>query len=279
MKLLEFSCNSLTDVMVVMKTIVLLLLMHVADTKAVKWKDFGPWTCISEGWSLPATWHGKPHAEFIWEGRYYSTRGSHHTSTYMTIEDCKRKCVEYNMEKTLWAKEYPCRAIEWKKFEYREDWDYVIYKSICHLSFRVEHEKWDHRSETRDYSRCATWSESVGWNGWYFSLMNPEDIKGSGWTSNCTLKSVNYEGHDLYESCEKVDSYQACREKCQNDIKCGFWTWVVEDPWWADERLSGGCCLKDYEAASSIRDQPSNCQGVCLHSGPKNCMVYGQKSM
>ena len=265
--------------MVLMKFFVLLLMMHVENTVAARWTDFERLTCLSEGWSLPATWHGKPHAEFIWEGtekiRVYQGAWNTGITKGLTRDGCKKKCEEYNMNNPLWAKIYPCRAIEWMKKSYRTEegprGHLIIYKTICRLSFRVEHISVVQSASTYYRDWATRTNRCIEGDGWYFfSLMNTGDIKGSGWTSDSTLKSVNYEGHDLYESCEKVDSYQACREKCQKDIKCGFWTWVVDDPWWADKRLSGGCCLKDYEAAWSIRDQPSNCQGVCLYSGPKN---------
>ena len=254
-----------------LKIFCILIIAYSAATKwthGTRWVDFQENTCINVN---TMSQYLKP--------AMVGTDGALHSSTGikkflgLDKDDCKKKCVEYNMEQYVQSEEYPCRAIEWsdrytvKKQSYqnsgRGSWSWVYEPSIttvCHLSFKMEHQTYDGIFS----SACKDWHVSIMWS---------QDIKGSSWTSNCTLKMVNYGGHDLYESCDKVDSYQECRKKCQDDGRCGFWTYVVDDPWHTDNHLTGGCCLKDHDAALSIHDiKPSSCTGVCLYSGPKDCI-------
>jgi len=77
-----------------------MITLPVMYKAATKWVDFEKNTCLPGGWNLPGIEgsSGQNFGEFIGLG---------------TKEDCKKKCVEYNMAQTSWAKEYPCRAIEW----------------------------------------------------------------------------------------------------------------------------------------------------------------------
>ena len=86
--------------MVVMRIFFIMITLPVMYKAATKWVDFEKNTCLPGGWNLPGIEgsSGQNFGEFIGLG---------------TKEDCKKKCVEYNMAQTSWAKEYPCRAIEW----------------------------------------------------------------------------------------------------------------------------------------------------------------------
>ena len=241
-----------------MKILLILITMPIAYKTATRWVDFEEDTCLDE-------WDGK------WNKPGPKGIGGQKLSKIFVgvgKEDCKKKCVDYNMDETQSAKEYPCRAIEWSD-QYKiyqpaiQEWVTELklkaITTVCHLRFKMGHR---FKNGKPNNSNCKDWQ---------FSLIWSEDIKGSGWTSDCTLKMVNYRGHDLYQGCEKAESYKECRERCQGYGACGFWTYVVSDPWFWDMRLSGICCLKDYDAESSISDQPSSCTGVCFYSGPKNC--------
>ena len=224
-----------------MKIFCILIMISKAYSAEYRWVDFQENTCID----VNTMSEYMPPSDI--DGSLYSSTG---LIKFLGLgkDDCKKKCAEYNMELYRTRAVYPCRAIEWS--------DTIT--TVCHLSFKMEHQTYDGISN----SACE---------GWHVSIMWAQDIKGYRWRSDCILKMVNYHGHDLDERCDKANSYQECRKKCQDHVRCGFWTWVIDDPWTKDKYLSGACCLKDYGAALSIHDQPSSCTGVCLISGTNHC--------
>ena len=70
----------------------------------------------------------------------------------------------------------------------------------------------------------------------------------------CFEKGVDYSENDLI-SFNNIDTPEGCQEKCQENVKCKFWTYFTGD--------DGICWLK-----SSKRDKAGRKNRI---SGPKYC--------
>ena len=98
-------------------------------------------------------------------------------------------------------------------------------------------------------------------------MMEPDEIYGA----DCILSDVNYHGYDLGNGCIdanlETNSKEVCRQECEKERNCEFWTWISKDPWTEDGIFNKKCCLKSKGAG-----QPENIRDVTgLYSGPKRC--------
>ena len=168
----------------------------------------------------------------------------------LSREDCKNKCA-------LFGK---CRAIEWTdkaRCEYRSWVDNEIHTrncNKCNFYYEMEFRKED------DYSGC---------NNWYYSVIEPDEII----SADCILSDVNYNGYDLGNGCLEenleANSKEECRQECEKEQNCEFWTWIEDggDTWTEDGSYNKKCCLKSKGAGN-----PENIRDVTgLYSGPKRC--------
>ena len=92
-------------------------------------------------------------------------------------------------------------------------------------------------------------------------------------TDGCVKKGVGYNGQEIGAT-QTVDSHEQCKEKCQNEGSCKYWTWkkptgkcmlfmTKEETIGFQEALGGSD--KSHELGDVVSG-PRDCQGIFLIS-------------